>query len=408
MDCAQGVLEPYYSAASDKRMHQLRDKGWCILKGALGPKQVAAHLEKIDSELKEMGFGVQFSDPLTTSDRKNFPGTFWTIDTCVLALKPAATAMRIDMRRALAQSLGVEPHVLASSFDGVMCSATTSIGKAGPLVAQEDGQPAEMPCLTNSDGTPAGPTHIDQSRVRDATSESHQCFCPLTKADSQDFSTILYIPTEQWTLQSVRNALKARFPNVYDAKHPDNCVLPGKRKRSDAKARLGDEGYQVPKEHCDYLKELGACRVFKPTLEPGDLLIWSSALLHCGGCVQSDKPRGPRLGVISAFAPKSVLSNTAIQNRAKWVGAGYATGQQLLNPSKHAFTVPHAARVKKEVMPEPYKRLLAWRSELKTRALYIDRPDDDADMRTYRASLRDLLGLPIHPASGVGDVFGKD
>lgn len=387
---AVGILEAHYSNTTDKRMHQLRDKGWCILKGAMNANEVKIHIQGFENELKSYGFDIDFSDAVKTNKVKNFQQTLWTIDTYLLPLGPTATSMRVLMRRELTKALQVEEGDWASSFDGVMCSSSRSVGKAGPLIPGTDGQPFEMPCLVNDAGIAVGPTHIDQSRLRDATAESHQCFCPLTKAELQDFSTILYVPSEGWTLQSVRNSLVARFPEVYNSSYVKNSL---KRKRGEKKESLGDEGYFIPREHCEYLKDIGACQVFKPQLEPGDMLIWSSALLHCGGCVQSDKPRGPRLGVISAFAPKSFLSSKAIHNRAKWIGSGYATGQLLVNPSKHGYSIPHVARVKKEFVPEPYKKLREWREYLKTHPLYVDQPEDDSRALTYRANLRDLLGL---------------
>lgn len=394
---AHGALASYYQQSQDPNIHQLDTKGWCVIKRALTPTEVTTHLEMFDKELESLQLKARFANHMASTDSypsSEHPGSFWSFDTCLLPLQPTAVSIRMLMRRAFANALGCHANELASSFDGVACVPSRFAGKAGPLPIDSNGIVSEMPCLVGDDGTPKGPTHIDQSRFRDATSESHQCYCALTKADLEDFSTILYVPNDDWTLQGVRNLLKTQFPEFYDASHPSNSSNSYKRKRGNTTlGALGDEGHIIPKAHCDFLKAHGVCKVVKPVLAPGDMLVWSSFLFHCGACVKSSTPRGPRLGVISAFAPKSIISENATHVRTKCVGEGFATGQQLLYPSKHKFTVPHCARVTVERLPPPYQWLRQWRQNLKKLRLYVDRQDDSEEMKKYRASIRDLLGL---------------
>lgn len=380
---AFGALAPLYTASSNAEIGQLSEVGYCHFKSVLTPEEVQGYVGGFDKEMRELGFVSQFCDPSTTKQCKHFPGTFWTIDTCALALRPTAVSLRVVMRKALAQALGVEPTTLASSFDGVMCAASNATGKMGPLPCAADGQPTQMPVSATPEG---GPTHIDQNPMREATAESHQCFLTLTKADAQDFSTVLLVPTNGWTLQGVREVLKRKFSESYDKKRKLAT-------RGRDPAMLGDEGFRVPKEHCDFLQANDICKPFKPRLEPGDMLIWSSALMHCGACLSvPGAERVPRLGIISAFAPKELVGANATALRKKVVGSGFATGQQVLYPSKHKFTVPQCARVSKDVIPLPYRRIKDWRDSLKQAPLWQARDDDDESAALYRAELRDLLG----------------
>jgi hypothetical protein len=376
---AFGALMPLYENSTDARIQQLSDFGYCLFESVLNPEEVQIYTNGFDREMRELGFVSQFANPATTKLCKNFPGSFWTIDTVALALRPTAVSLRVKMREALARALGVRPSTLASSFDGVMCAASNAAGKMGPLPCTDDGQPLEMP-VSNCDT--GGPTHIDQKPTREATAESHQCYLTLSKADAQDFSTLLFVPTEGWTIQGVRSVLQLKFPEFYDKK----------RKRDQGAAMLGEEGARPPKEHCAFLQAHGICKPFKPRMKPGDMLVWSSAMFHCGGCLQvPGVERVPRLGIISAYAPKELVDARATATRKKCVGAGYATGQQVIYPSKHNFTVPPCARKSHEALPVPYLRVKEWRFSLKHAPLWQDRDDDDDAAREYRAALRDLL-----------------
>ena len=97
--------------------------------------------------------------------------------------------------------------------------------------------------------------------------------------------------------------------------------------------------------------------------------------------------------MICAFAPKKMLSEDARRVRARVVGGGYATGHQILWPSKHGRDAPSLWKYNApDKVPRVWHDLKAWRETLKTSPLWAERDDDDAVQKEYRARLRDLLG----------------
>lgn len=402
----RGALLELYNKSNDPRIHQLRDKGWCVIEQALSPETVQSLINDFNDELRSYGYCAQFGDHKTTQFAKNFPGHFWSIDTVLLPLQQTSVRMRMLMVQKMASLCNVHSTTLAVSFDGTMCAASNTTGKAGVLQLGPEGHPVEMPCVTAADGSPNGPTHLDQMRTRESTCESNQAFCTLTTASYAEYSTVLFVPTEKWTLQGVRELLARQFPAFYDAKHPYNHPDALKKRKRDMKSAssfeqstvtnldLGTEGHKIPKEHCDFLLHHGVCRVVKPILKPGDMIIWSSFMFHCGACY--DVPgisRGPRLGLICAFAPTNLISLEAQAIRFLCIGKGKTTGQQILYPKEHPLSTPHCARVSKDKKPQAYLMIDQWRQDLKTSPLWMDRPSDTTEMKAYRTDLRQLLGM---------------
>lgn len=404
---AKGALKNLYDKSPDARIHQLRDKGWCIVKKALPEPTVDSLINGFNEELRGFGYSAQFGDPKTTQYAKNFPGHFWSIDTVMLPLQKTSIRMRKCMLDVMSGLMNIESSKLATSFDGTVCAASNTTGKAGPLLLGPEGHPSEMPCLTKSDGSPDGPTHMDQSRIREATAESNQAFCTLTKADYQEFSTVLFVPCEGWTLQGVRELLASTFPDFYDPSHPDNHPDAFKKRKRDVNAStpmekktvknldLGSEGHKIPKSHCDFLLHNGVCKVIKPKLELGDMLIWSSFIFHAGACynVPGVLSRGPRLGIICAFCLTELISPKAQAKRFWCIGNGKTTGQQIMYPEEHPLSVPHCARTSKDKLPPAYVWIKEWRNDLKTTPLWMDRSSDGPEERVYRATIRQLLGM---------------
>ena len=388
---ATGALSKLYYDSGDEKMVQLAEKGWVLIPAAITTEEVSAFKVRFEAELKEWGFNPGFvaNKPMTTKD---LPGHFWCIDTAILAMGPAAMELRTEMRAIIACRLKQIPETFASSFDGVMCAGQGSAGKGGAHEPLDPQYRIKFPCEVKDDGaTPCGPGHIDQSRFRTATAESHQAFITLTKANKKDVSTILFVPAPGWSIQGVRSILEETFPEFY--KHSASL------KRKATGEKLGsngvyEEGAYLPPEHRDFLEANEICVCIKPILNPGDMLIWSSSLPHCGGSV--DVPgvsRGPRLGLISGFAPKAMIPDKAKKDRIKWIGEGFATGQQILYPQKHPQAIPPCARFAYDDprLPPAYKKLRDWRKELKDHPLHTDRHGDDEKTRTYRANIRSLL-----------------
>ena len=177
-------------------------------------------------------------------------------------------------------------------------------------------------------------------------------------------------------------ALRAKFPAFYQEDRK-------KRKRGD----IHEEGYKFPQDQHDWLLDTRMCEVVKPVLAPGDALIWSSALPHCGATMVSSVQRRARLGVITAFAPAVLVPEHIRMLRIKTVGGGFATGQQVIHASKHGSDFPSALRrfAKPDTWPDASTRLQQRRAEYRTVPLYVERDNDDDATRTWRRQIRSLL-----------------
>lgn len=395
---SRGLLVPLYDSTQSEHIKELKTRGWTLLRGAIPPERVTYYKEQFDKEFNKQGFGAKFSTGgymLT----KDLPACFWTIDTSLSPLGATATELRFEMRNVFAAELGVNAESLASSFDGVMIAGQGS-GNNRCLDISFDGTLPFAVGVKKDEKTeeiiPNGPGHCDQSKFR-AVSSSHQCFLTLTEADLQDVSTVLLAPTKEWSLQGVQDELKRAFPDFYT---PTAKTDTRKRKRDQASLSASGgykEGYFFPPEQRDHLIEKNICKVIKPKLMPGDMLVWDSAMPHYGGCYNvPGATRGPRLGLISAFAPKNMVPHKIVEKRKEWIGGGYATGQQVIFAERHKSTLPRCARfnVTDPRMPPAYKVLQEMRQRIRKGEeprMYEDREDDDEETKEYRAKLRSLL-----------------
>ena len=383
-----GALAELYTNSKDSRLVQLRDKGYCVIRGALNTDVVKDFVKKVDKNLESDGFEARFGSSMGRPMlAKDLPSTtFWSIDTVLYPLSNWAIELRFAIREAFAAVANVPPASLASSFDGVIMKDGRYAGPLQRPLSQDEVLRHRIPCGVDKAGAPNGPTHCDQNRYLRRACESLQIFCPLKAGD---LATILLAPTAEWTLQDVLDELTAKFPDSYQA------PATGKRKRQHND--LHEDGFFFPAEHRDYLLSIGAVEMIRPRLEPGDLLIWSSAIPHCSGqypSVLKRADRAPRLGIIVGFAPKALLSAAARELRAKVVGAGFATGQQVLRPSKHGSSEARIWRyAKPEAVPAVYHRHRAWRKALATAPLWQAVDSDGPEMVAVRSKLRCLLGL---------------
>ena len=391
---ARGALFDLYTNSNDKSLLQLRDTGYCVIRNALPADVVQSFVDRVDANLEEDGFEARFGKPMgRPMMAKDLPSTtFWSIDTILYPLTAWAIELRFAIRDAFARVAGVDPTSLASSFDGVVMKDGKYVGPLQRPISQHEIKNHIIPCTVNKKtGLPGGPTHCDQSRYRRKSCESLQIFCPLNVGD---LSTILLSPTEGWTLQGILDELTNKFPSYYK---PQASPVGGKRKRVNGDGDLHEEGYSFPAEHRDHILSIGAVKMVKPELNPGDLLIWSSAIPHCNGqYVSALKPteRAPRLGIITAFAPKSLMSDAAREIFARVVGAGYATGQQILYPSKHGSSEARVWRFSKpEDVPKVYHEHREWRKSLSKRPLWISNEEDTHETAEMRSKLRCLLGM---------------
>ena len=360
-------------------MRRLAQRGWVLIPSAIDAATVTGLVHDFDAEIAEHGYKGRFAStaPILAKD---LPHHFWSIDTVLLPLGPAATKTRMLARQAFAREVNVDAESLVSSFDGVMIGHSNSMGVGRGAIPQriELVNPKLPICEEGGGGA-----HIDQRRDRISTSESHQIYVALTKTSHADLSTAFLSPTNGWSIEGVAIALRHQFPDFYNDR---------KRKRGD----IAEEGYKFPGEQQDWLLAQRMCTVVKPSLNPGDLLIWSSALPHCGatGVHAPGQRRRARLGVVTAFAPAALVPPAIQALRRKIVGGGFATGQQILHASKHGCTFPSTLRryVNPAHWPVGYTELLKRRDEYAVFPLYHERPDDDDAAREWRQSLRSLLG----------------
>ena len=375
---ARGKLAALYTKGDETTQSLARD-GWVVLRGLLSSEEALKYRNAANAALKEDGFVGQIDDSTSTVLAKELPLVFWSIDTCVYPLSKWAIQLRMHVRDKFAALLGIDPSTLISSFDGVMIGHSKCLGvgrKARPR--RIDPSDSKLPTCELDGG---GGAHIDQSRSRAETAESHQMYVPLTTADAQDLSTAFLAPSDGWTVQGIADVLREQFPEFYN---------PVKKK----KIAEYDEGYKFPQEQQNWLLEQKMCTVQKPILNPGDVLIWSSAIPHCGATVESKQPRRARLGLITAFAPAELVPDHIKARRRHIVGGGFATGQQIIYAAKHGCAFPSALSkyTRPTEWPSVYKDLKRKRKEWKTVPMSEERDSDDAETREWRQNIRELLG----------------
>jgi hypothetical protein len=369
-----GALEPLYGHAIEQgseRARELLYGGWTVIQQAITPGEVQELISGFDEHLEKGGFAGRWSEPESCQKAKNLPACMWGIDASYMPLTETAVHARVLMRRAFGKEFHIAPEQLMSSFDGVMMSHANYTTRP-----QMDAETPRLPI----DPEKYGPAHVDQSLLREGTAESHQCYLALTPIGASEMSTAILVPTNGWTMQGMVDALREQFSDFY------NPVK--KRKKTPAG---NEEGYRFPPEQQEWLFAQGMCKVVKPHLNPGDMIIWSSSAMHCGATFKSKTPRRARLGVISAFCPIDLVSNDAKTKLWSIVGKGFNTGQQIRFPSKHGFSFPtYMARSQKpENWPQAYKDLKSWRDSLKSVLLYEDPRQSDK----YRTELKSLLGF---------------
>lgn len=370
---AHGALAPFYQHAVEEgseRARELLDNGWTVIRQAITDQEVQELITGFDQHLANAGFAGRWSLPETCQTAKNLPACMWGIDASYMPLTATAVHARILMRRAFAEKFHVAPETLMSSFDGVMMAHSKYTTRP-----QIDPNNPRLPI----DPKKYGPAHVDQALGREGTAESQQCYLALTAIGESEMSTAMLVPTNGWTLQGMVDALREQFSEFY---------TPVKRRRTPAGA---DEGYRFPPEQQEWLFSQNMCKVVKPDLAPGDMLIWSSAMMHCGATFKSSKPRTARLGIISGFCPKDLVPDEAKAKLRFIVGKGFTTGQQIRFPSKHGFSFPtYLAKYQKpEEWPQAYRDLKAWRASLVSIQLY----EDARRTAEYRNELQSLLGL---------------
>ena len=315
----RGELVRYlFESTNRDEAKRLRDKGWMVIRGKVPQSEIDLLIQQVDSELREEGFAAQFSDPKTTEMAKNFPHCFWGIDAALFFNKPSAIKARLLMREAVAWLFDMEPKRLVSSFDGVMLTHSKYTTK--PAI-----DPAN-PKLPINPKTNNGPGHVDQRKSLSASMESIQCYMGCFPHYKKDMSTCLLVPADGWTLQGMMDALHEAFPDFY--------APPSKRVKAEF------DGYKLPMEQRDWLVDNGVAVFHKPDLEPGDVLIWSSAIPPCGGSFKGKLPKTARLGFISGFCPYDSVPKEALDKLRSIVGAGYSTGQQIMTVTKHGYSFP--------------------------------------------------------------------
>ncbi len=191
----------------------------------------------------------------------------------------------------------------------------------------------KIPCKTGP--KVSGGLHIDQDRMRKGTANSIQCYLSLTKSDYPDFSTVFLRPIGKNTLESNTVALRKEFKEFY-------CDNPAEKYKMFA---IHKEGFYIPPEQQDWLISQKMAEAYKPKLKPGDMLIWSSALPHCGATAKiqvKGQKRQPRLGVLSSFDLKKCVVDAHYKSRLYMLQNRYGTGQQIryapLKPNMKRYT----------------------------------------------------------------------
>ena len=371
---ARGLLAQVYSNGSET-MLQLRDQGWVHIPGAVSVDKVAEFITKFDADIAAGGFTGRFSDPSTINGPETLPYHFWGLDPTYLPFTCTAMKVRDTMRTVFETEANLEPKSCLSSFDAVMA---THRG----YQTQPPFNPAKprLPIKTKK-GKPAGPGHVDQYAANTATADSHQMFLALTPAGDKDMSTVLLVPCGRWTLQGMMDAARAKFPREFDP----------------TKKNGGDDGMFFSAVVQEWLISAGIAKAIKPKMAPGDILIWSSAMPHCGGAAKPPPgvERNPRLGLIAGFCPSEMVSEEAKEKRRSIIGKKRATGQIVHRPGAH-MAWPQAFRwMKAEKWPQVYKDRKQFREDVtngKRARAYEDVDGDSEKERETKRLMRSLLG----------------
>ena len=372
---ARGALVHHISRSplQDDAKHLL-EKGYLVIKHAVPKEKTEALILQMDAELRTEGFKAQFSDPTTTEIAKNLPVHFWGIDAAVFPLKPAAVEARLLMREAVAPLFALPANRIVSSFDGVML--THSKYSTKPEIDPDN------PKLPINPKTKNGPGHVDQRKSNSACMESIQCYMGCHTHLKKDMSTCMLVPADGWTLQGMNDALRDAFPDFY--------APPCKRVKSEF------EGFPLPMEQRDWLVDNGVAFFLKPDLDPGDMLIWSSTIPHCGGSYKSKHKKTARLGFISAFCPYDVVPENSLKKLRSIVGAGFATGQQIVNVTKHGLSFPTvlARFTKPDDWHPAYHRLKNSRELLKSTGIPMyAKIEEEKEEPEWKSGMRSLLGF---------------
>jgi ectoine hydroxylase-related dioxygenase (phytanoyl-CoA dioxygenase family) len=371
---ARGRLADLYSKGSE-RLHQLRDKGYVHIKGAVSPEDVAMLRDGFDAAIAVGGFPGRFADPRTIQRPEDLPYHFWGLDPVYLPFCDAAMQARGILRAVFAAELKVDPESLLSSFDAVMAThpgyqTQPAFDPARPRV------PMKL-----KDGRPGGPGHVDQRPDNSSIADAQQCFLALTDAEAKDMSTVVLAPCGEWTAQGMMDKAREQFPEAFKP----------------TKKNPGDNGMMFAPHVQEWLVAKGIAKAVKPRMAPGDVLIWSSAIPHCAGAAKP--PRGikrrARLGIIAGFYPADMVSEAAKEERRKIVGEHQATGQQVHEPGRH-MPWPQAFRwMKADAWPPTYKRIKKVREEVRTGKrprIYKDVEGDADAERATKKLFRSLLG----------------
>ena len=362
---ARGPLAGWYANSDETK--QLRDLGYCVVK--LDRDKCSALRSGFQREITSAGF----HGSVDRIERKAsaFPSGMWGIDIAVLPLTETAMDARLLMMEKMSQLMGCGE--MASSFDGVMIARCGYRWGSTPWF---DPARPRVPSGWDKEKNNWTGAHIDQDVGNSETSRSHQCFLALCDAGPTTLSTCIMVPQNGWTLQGITDATRVKFADFF------------------ATTKHTSEGYSVPPYIQDWLVAQDMAKAIKPNLEMGDMLVWSSAVIHAAGAVKP--PRGHvnnvRLGIISGFCPVDLLTKEGQDLRYACVaGQLRCTGQQVRTPNRHLAWPPALRYIPKEKRHTAYEKLAEERKRLSgTKRTILD--DTDEEKAAFRDKLQRLLG----------------
>lgn len=175
--------------------------------------------------------------------------------------------------------------------------------------------------------------HRDQRPANENLADTIQGMLALSDVDDGDYSTIFYVPRgEHETAQEMTDAYHARFHR--------RTTRAGRAVQTPVYDDT--DYYAYTDEEMDWLRT--HCRLYKPKLRAGDLLLWCSAMPHAAAVHPTDAPTHARVGAFVAMMPKRFAHPLTLQERRSLAKSGLTSTHNVLAPHLFPYDATNSRR----------------------------------------------------------------